>query len=239
MSVHRKGSKWAVRYRDEARRNRSRSFDRNGRRRSVRRRGDATPAARGDQHARRRTRDPQRFRERDVGPDACRHRVAQNASALRVAVRLPPRALPRRRAAPEAPAGAHRPLAGRPASGRRRSRRRRAGAYAAGQHPAARAGGRTHRLQPGPPGPQGSRSAQAGGPAARTGHRRACARRAVRATRCSSPSWPTPACARARRSRCAGETSATGRCSSSVPSRSAPRTTRRPRSTARCGCSVR
>ena len=28
MSVHRKGSKWAVRYRDEARRNRSRSFDR-------------------------------------------------------------------------------------------------------------------------------------------------------------------------------------------------------------------
>lgn len=30
MSVHRKGSKWVVRYRDDAQRNRSRSFDRNG-----------------------------------------------------------------------------------------------------------------------------------------------------------------------------------------------------------------
>ena len=30
MSVHRKGSKWVVRYRDDARRNRSRSFDRKG-----------------------------------------------------------------------------------------------------------------------------------------------------------------------------------------------------------------
>jgi hypothetical protein len=28
MSVHRKGSKWVVRYRDEAKRNRSRSFER-------------------------------------------------------------------------------------------------------------------------------------------------------------------------------------------------------------------
>jgi len=28
MSIHRKGSKWVVRYRDDSQRNRSRSFDR-------------------------------------------------------------------------------------------------------------------------------------------------------------------------------------------------------------------
>ena len=182
VSVHRKGTRWVVRYR-EAGSNRSRVFDRKRDADQfdaevVRRRQLGALAA---LDAGRETLDE--YVATSLGADVRGDARAKDAPALRQPLRPPHLARPRRRRASRAAGRADRALAGRPARGRSRPGRRPPGARPPGDHPPTCRRGRAHRRQSCPARQARASTAAPGGPAARARDGRADAGRVVAARR--------------------------------------------------------
>ncbi|WCB96707.1 hypothetical protein DSM104299_05473 [Baekduia alba] len=147
-----------------------------GRCRAVRYRGVASQGTWCSWFPRWRARDPGRVRHPDLGTNAQRHARAEDAQALRLALRPSHRADPRPAPAPSDPAGDDLALAGRPARRRRWTYRGPPRPRSTRFPPSTRRRGRAHRRQPRPAGPSRSAPTPQGDPTARPGRRRADAR---------------------------------------------------------------